>query len=107
MFWGGGHLLATPERFSAPDQPCISAVPEPAETICTGMEWRTGDEKAALDVPGLLHRGVHGRDGQPHRYERAAGDPAGPGYRPGGPGVDGQRLHADLRRAAADRRGAG
>jgi MFS family permease len=42
------------------------------------MDGGLRDEKAALDVPGLLHRGVHDRDGQPHRDECAAGDPPGP-----------------------------
>src|SRR5438445_11895817 len=56
------------------------------------------DEKALLDVPGVLYRGVHDLDGQPHRDERAAGDPPVPAYRPRGPGMDGQRLHDDLPR---------
>src|SRR4029077_15821748 len=85
----------------------VSAVSEPPGTICTRVDGELEDEKAALDVPGLLHRVVHDLDGQPHRDERAAGDPPVSAYRPGRPGVDGQRLHDDLRRAAADRRGAG
>jgi hypothetical membrane protein len=85
-----------------------SIVPELAAMMCPGRtDGELRDEKAALDLSGLLRRGVHDLDGQPHRDERAAGDPPGPAHRPGGPGVDRQRLHAHLRGAAADRRGAG
>ncbi len=60
-----------------------------------------------MDVRRHERRGVHGVAGQPCRDYRAARDQAGPGRLAAGPRVDRQRLHPDLRGAAADGRRTG
>ena len=57
-----------------------------------------------LDVRDHLDRALHGHARQPRRDHRAAGDPARPACLDRAARVDGERLHPDLRRAAADRR---
>ena len=65
------------------------------------------DEQASdddLDVRRDVGRRLHGVARQPRRDDRAARHQARPGSRALGSRVDGQRLHPDLCRAAADRR---
>ena len=68
-------------------------------------EMTEGDDD--LDVRRHGRRGVHGVARQPRRDHRAARDQGRPRGLPVGPRVDGQRIHAHLRGAAADGRRAG
>ena len=65
------------------------------------------DAQGVVDAGDHLGRGVHGHARQPRRDDRDPGDPRGPAREPERASVDGQRLHADVRGAAVDRRGAG
>ena len=57
-----------------------------------------------LDIRDQLDRPVHGGPRQPRRDDRPAGHPGELPGRPVRARVDRQRLHADVRRPAADRR---
>ena len=57
-----------------------------------------------MDVRDQRDRPVHGRPRQPRRDHRPARDPRRPRRLAPAARVDGQRLHADVRRAAAHRR---
>ena len=57
-----------------------------------------------LDIRDHLGRAVHGLARQPRRHDRAPRDPHGSRGVARGPRMDGQRVHAHLRRAAAHRR---
>ena len=59
-----------------------------------------------LDARAGLRRAVHGHARQPRRHDRAAAHPRRPRCLAERARVDRQRVHAQLRRAAADRRGA-
>src|SRR5581483_7110067 len=105
-----------PSRRSSPRGCCSTSSPRwvsppgrrsrgPSGCSCSLFLAEVSDESQnALDVRDLVRRRLHGHARQPRRHDGAAGHPPRPARRARQPRVDGQRLHALLRRPAADRR---
>ena len=70
------------------------------------MTHKLSKRRHDLDARDHLGRALHGQPRQPRRHDRAAGDPARAARDDLAARVDGERVHAHLRRAAPHRRGA-
>ena len=85
----------------------------PCSSDRRSRRWEAPDDRAdpperrqppLVDARGHVLRAVHGDAGQHGRERGAALDPGRPGRLAVGPRVDGERVHAHLRRAAGHRR---